>query len=172
MLSRPIPTAANHLTTAAIPRQLLTDMVCAKCHKNDATIHFTLVHDGKAGEAVHLCNGCASACGLPNIHPNEPESGLAHGTKCDFCGQSASSRVAYPKLQICCCTACGVQFGRIIIDLCLSERPHLIQRENDGSPSLSLGCNPENFAWVENLLRKTAQVLKQRRKQDGRDKDS
>jgi hypothetical protein len=36
-------------------------MRCAKCHKNEATIHFTPVVDGKPQKIVHLCKDCAPA---------------------------------------------------------------------------------------------------------------
>ena len=34
-------------------------MRCVKCHKKEATIHFTPVVDGKPQETVHLCKDCA-----------------------------------------------------------------------------------------------------------------
>jgi|ERR1039458_2905484 hypothetical protein len=36
-------------------------MRCAKCHKNEATIHFTPVVDGKPQKIVHLCKDCVPA---------------------------------------------------------------------------------------------------------------
>ena len=35
-------------------------MLCAKCHKNEATMHFTIVVDGKDDETVQLCKDCAA----------------------------------------------------------------------------------------------------------------
>jgi hypothetical protein len=34
-------------------------MRCAKCHRKEATIHFTPVVDGRPQGSVHLCNDCA-----------------------------------------------------------------------------------------------------------------
>ena len=147
-------------------------MLCAKCHKNEATVHFDTVTDGKVAETVHLCKVCAAACGLPSTAAKEPEPWSVMGKKCEFCGQAAASRVVYPGTEIYWCSDCGLEFGRVIMDLCQSERPDLIQRKNDGSPSLTLGCNPENRDWEEQLHRKTAQILKERRRQDGQDKGS
>jgi len=48
-------------------------MICAKCHKNEATVHFTAVIDGKAQKNVHLCNVCAAACGLKSANADDPE---------------------------------------------------------------------------------------------------
>jgi protein-arginine kinase activator protein McsA len=49
-------------------------MICAKCNKQEATVHFTAVTDGKAPETVHLCKVCAAACGLRSVDANEAES--------------------------------------------------------------------------------------------------
>ena len=147
-------------------------MLCAKCHKNEATVHFNTVTDGKVAETVRLCNVCAAACELSSTVAKEPEPWSVVGKKCEFCGLAAYSRVVYPRTKIYWCSNCGLEFGRMIMALCLSERPDLIQRTSDGRPSLILGCNPENRAWEEQLHRKTAQMLKERRRQDGRDKGS
>ena len=40
-------------------------MLCVKCHKNNATVHFITVREGKVGHTICLCTDCASACGLP-----------------------------------------------------------------------------------------------------------
>ena len=52
------------------------------------------------------------------------------------------------------------------------EQPDLIQRTKEGSSSLILGCDPENHSWEEEVHQKAAQTLKERRRQDGRDKGS
>jgi len=31
------------------------DMLCAKCHKNEATVHFTPLSDGRAQDTISLC---------------------------------------------------------------------------------------------------------------------
>ena len=36
-------------------------MICAKCHKNEATIQFTPVVDGKPRKVIHLCLDCFPA---------------------------------------------------------------------------------------------------------------
>jgi len=48
-------------------------MICAKCNKNEATVHFTAVTDGRPAEPVHLCNVCAVAFGLLSADANERE---------------------------------------------------------------------------------------------------
>jgi len=68
-------------------------MLCAKCHKNEATIHFTTVVDGREEETVHLCKGCAAATGLSGLDPKQLQSLSLIGKKCEFCGQAAFSGV-------------------------------------------------------------------------------
>ena len=146
-------------------------MLCIKCHKN-ATVQFTPVCHGRAQDTIWMCADCALACGLPDIIAQELQSQSLVGKKCEFCGQAASTRILYPGTEIYWCSDCGAEFGRVIMDLCQMERPDLIQLTDDGSPSLTLGCKTKNrdLVWEEQLHRKAAQIIKARRKQDGRDK--
>ena len=67
-------------------------MLCAKCHKNDATVHFTAVMDGKREETIHLCTDCAPALtGFQSFDPRELEALSVIGKKCEFCGKEAFS---------------------------------------------------------------------------------
>jgi len=147
-------------------------MLCVKCHKNEASVHFTPVVHGQVGDSICLCTHCASACGLSDIQAQEFHSWLIVGKKCEFCEQAASTRILYPATEIYWCSECGLEFGHVIMELCQMERPDLIQLTDDGSPSLTLGCKTKNrdLAWEAQLHRKAAQTIKKRRKQDGRDK--
>src|SRR5258706_208303 len=64
-------------------------MLCAKCHKNEATIHFTAVVDGKEGRSVHLCKDCAppGAASL-TLEPKHLEALSVTGRNCEFCGRA------------------------------------------------------------------------------------
>ena len=145
-------------------------MLCVKCHKIEAAVYFTPVFDGKAGETIWLCADCVSACGLHGILAQLQSQSMV-GKKCEFCGQAASTRILYPETEIYWCSRCGLEFGVVIMDLCQAERPDLIQRTMDGSPSLVFGCKTKNrdLAWEEQLHRRAAQIIKERRRQDGRD---
>jgi protein-arginine kinase activator protein McsA len=39
-------------------------MLCAKCHQNEAMIHFTTVVNGSEEQTVHLCKDCAPPTGF------------------------------------------------------------------------------------------------------------
>ena len=106
------------------------------------------------------------------MQAEEFRSWLVVGKKCEFCRQAASTRIMYPGTEIYWCSDCGLEFVRVIMDLCQMERPDLIQLTDDGSSSLILGCKTKNrdLAWEEQLHWKAAQIIKERRKQDGRDK--
>lgn len=121
-----------------------------------------------------MCADCALACGLPDIFARELQSQSLVGKTCEFCGNAASTRILYPGTEIYWCSDCGLEFGRVIMCLCQAERPDLIQRTKDGSPSLSFGCETKNrdLAWEEQLHRKAAQIVRERKRQDGRDKGS
>jgi protein-arginine kinase activator protein McsA len=119
-------------------------MLCVKCHKNEASVDFTPVRDGKVGDTIRLCTECASACGLRDLQAGEFPSWSVAGKKCDFCGKAATTRIWYPSTEIYWCSDCGPEFGCVIIDLCQIERPDLIQLTEDGSPSLILGCKTKN----------------------------
>jgi protein-arginine kinase activator protein McsA len=149
-------------------------MLCVKCHKIEATVHFTPVFDGKTGETIWLCADCALACGLGGTLAQELQSQSMVGKKCEFCGQAASTRILYPGTEIYWCSGCGLEFGRVIMDLCQAERPDLIERTKEGCPSLAFGCKTRNrdLVWEEQLHRRAAQIIKERRTQDGPDEGS
>jgi hypothetical protein len=148
-------------------------MLCSKCHKN-ATFQFTPVGHGRAKDAMWFCADCLSACGLGDILSQELQSQSLVGKKREFCGQAAYTRILYPGTEIYSCWGCGLEFGRVIMDLCQAERPDLIQRTKDGCPSLTFGCKTMNrdLVWEEQLHRRAAQIIKERRRQDGRDRGS
>src|SRR6185295_15495869 len=107
--------------------------LCAKCHQNEATIHFTAVLDGAEEEAVHLCKDCAPP-GFQNLDLKELEALSVIGKKCEFCGKHAfSGEMGARGGAIYWCFDCGLEFGRILSDLCISERPDLMQRSKEQS---------------------------------------
>jgi len=70
------------------------------------------------------------------------------------------------------CFDCGLELGRILSDLLLAERPNLLQRSKEESSFLSFCRDAGLQAWSGAASQKAAQTLKDRRRQDGRDKDS
>jgi hypothetical protein len=148
-------------------------MLCAKCQKNEATIHFTTVVGSRAAEAVHLCKECAPPTGLENLSLQQVEALSIAGKKCEFCRKGAfSGEMVAGRGAIYWCFGCGLEFGRILMELIRSERPDLIQRSQEESSFLSFCSDPELQAWSAAASQKAVQILRERRRQDGRDKGS
>lgn len=148
-------------------------MVCARCQKNEATVHFTCVVQGEVEETFDLCQECAQATsGFGSLDPRALEALSVAGKKCEFCGQAAHSGVMDATHPIYWCFDCGMELGRILVDLCRAERPDLIQRGKEATSFLSALGDPDFRPWSEAVHRKAAQMLRERRRQDGRDKGS
>lgn len=147
-------------------------MLCARCQKNEATLHFTIVVEGKEQETVHLCKGCAPATGLGGLDLKQLQAMSVIGKKCAFCGRTAASGVLDAGSPVYWCFDCGLEFGRILADLRLSERPDLMQQSKEAVSFLSICSAPGFQAWSEAANRKAVQLLRERRRQDGRDKSS
>jgi hypothetical protein len=149
-------------------------MLCAKCQKNEATVHLTMIVDGKRDETIHLCKDCAPAMtGLQSLDPKDLQALSVIGKKCEFCGKEASSGQMAPSGGgMYWCFDCGLEFGRILTELLVSERPELLQRSKEESSFFAFYSDPELQAWSEAANQKAVRILKDRRKQDGRDKPS
>ena len=146
-------------------------MLCAKCHQKDATIHFRMVVDGAEEETVPLCPDCAPHTGFMDLKEIEALSVI--GKKCEFCGKAAvSGEMRVNGGATNWCFDCGLEFVRILSDSLVAERPDLLQRTKAESSFLSFCSDPGIQAWSEAASRKAVQTLKERRRQDGRDKGS
>ena len=162
-------------------------MRCTKCHKNEATIHFTPVLHGRPKNAVHFCKDCASAAtGFHFVEPKKPGAWRVTGKKrCTFCGQPAYlGNTATGKVRYWC-SDCTSQLRSIFLDLCASERPHLTQRakgtDMPTAPNLVLGRHsgvvdertyafilrdaPEVAAWAEAAYLRATKIFLDRRQQ-------
>jgi hypothetical protein len=69
------------------------------------------------------------------------------------------------------CSDCDKELRRIIVDLCIAERPHLMERV-EGTVTFIMRDAPEVRAWLEAANLKAIEILKERRRQDGHDKGS
>jgi hypothetical protein len=149
-------------------------MLCAKCHQNEAKIHFITVVDGTE-ETVHLCKDCAPPTGfdLDKLDLKEIEALSVVGKKCEFCGRDAfSGEMRAGGGAIYWCFDCGLELTDILRDLLLTERPDLLQRSKKESSFLSFCSDPGLQAWSASANQRATQALKERRRQDGRDKGS
>ncbi len=146
-------------------------MLCARCQKNEATVHVTTVVDSARQETFDLCAECASAAGFPGPNLADAKALSVIGKKCDICGAKASVGQSSAQGPACWCYDCGLELGRIVAELCASEHPDLFKRFRKQS-FLEMAFDPELRAWSEAAHQEAIQLLKERRRQDGRDKES
>jgi transposase-like protein len=145
--------------------------LCSKCHQNEATVHLTCVMGGLE-EKVHLCKDCAPATGFEGLSLEEIKAFSIIGKKCDFCGEDATSGVGSPRsTSTYLCRDCGWEWSRISQELLTSEHPEMIQRMAGARSFLSTSFDPEFTAVANDTSQKATRLLKERRRQDGRDKN-
>ncbi len=91
--------------------------------------------------------------------------------KCEFCGREAySGEMRADGHAIYWCYDCSLERGSILIELISTEQVDLFSRGN--GDILSLCSSPELLAWSASASERATQKLKERRRQDGRDKDN
>ena len=145
-------------------------MRCTKCHKNEAITHFTPVVDGKAQKTVHLCKHCTViSFRFHTLVLKKTEALSVTSKRCKFCGRRARSARVVAGRPVYLCSDCGKELGRIIADLCIAERPHLMERV-EGTVTFMLRDAPEVRAWLTAANLKAIEILRKRRRQDRRDK--
>jgi len=146
-------------------------MLCAKCQKKEATFHLTTLVDGEKEETAHLCKDCGTAItGLPSLDPSKLEELSVIGKKCEFCGNDAhSGEMRAGGGAIYWCFDCGAEYGRIFAELLMSEQPEFIERGKAHDSFLAFSSDPQLQALSTEAGRKAVQILKERRRKDGRD---
>ena len=169
-------------------------MRCTKCHRKEATIHFTPVVNGRAQKTIHLCRDCASTItGLHFREPKKPEAWPVTSKKrCTFCGRPARVGNTLTGKERYWCSDCTSELRSIFFDLCASERPHLTERAegrlvstarnlvlarhsgivDERTAASVLRDAPEVVAWVEAAYLRATKIFVERRRQHGRDKGS
>lgn len=83
--------------------------------------------------------------------------------KREFCGKAAFSGVTGAKVTIYWCFDCGMEFGRIHSDLCVSKQPDLMLRSREPSSFLAISSDLELLAWSETPNQKAGQILGEKR---------
>ncbi len=146
-------------------------MLCAKCQKNEATIHVTTVV-GTEEETVDLCKNCAPP-GIADLDLEKAKALSTIGKKCEFCGAEAySGQMLRGGGAIYWCFGCGTELMSIVMEMLKTERPDLLQRSKEESSFLSLCSDQGLQAWSASASQRAIETLKERRRQDGRDKGS
>jgi hypothetical protein len=119
-------------------------MLCAKCHKNVATIHITNIVGGTEQETLHVCKDCV------------PPAGFAIGKKCEFCGRDAISGEMRPGgVMVYWCYDCELERVAILKQLLRDT-----------------GLQAWSASASASAREQVTQTLKERRQQHGRDKGS
>ncbi len=143
---------------------------CAKCEKNEATIHFTPVAEGKVQETVHLCQDCAPASVRRySLSPKKPEGLSAAGElsvvgkQCEFCGKAARYGSMIGGRAVYRCQDCHEEMACIILDLSTTEGLPL-KRSIEGAVSFITFDSPELHAWLEAVQLKAIEILNKRRR--------
>jgi|SRR5882724_3854946 len=146
-------------------------MLCAKCHQNEATIHLSTVV-GAEEETVDLCKDCAPP-GLANLDLEKAKELSVIGKKCEFCrGKAYSGQMLASGGAVYWCFDCGAELMSIVTGLLETDRPDLMRRSKEAVSFLSI-CGDADFqTWSETATRKSVKILKERRRQDGRHKQS
>jgi protein-arginine kinase activator protein McsA len=169
-------------------------MRCTKCHKNEATFHFTPVLHGKPQNALHFCKDCTSAItGFHIREPEKPEAWPVTGKKrCTFCGRPARVGNTLTGSVRYWCSDCTSELWSIFSELCASERPRLKERvegtlistarklvraRHSGIVDKRIAATvlrdaPEVAVWVEAVCLRATKIFVDRRRQHGRDKGS
>jgi protein-arginine kinase activator protein McsA len=134
-------------------------MLCEKCHQKEATFHLTTILDGTTAE-LHLCEDCPPPMGFDvdklDLKKVEPLSVV--GKKCEFCGRDAfAGEMRAGGGALYWCIDCGTERLGILKELLLAERRDRLQRTRAG---LASGKD------------RATQILRERRRQDGRNQGS
>jgi protein-arginine kinase activator protein McsA len=150
-------------------------MLCAKCNQKKAMIHFTTVVDGAEEETVHLCKDCAPLTGidLDKLDLEDMEALSVVGKKCEFCGRDAfSGEMRRTGGATYWCFDCGAELMRIVTELLMAEHVEFLRQSKEDSSFLAFCSDPEFQTWSEAANQKAVRILKDRRKQEGRDESS
>ena len=143
-------------------------MICPFCNKNEATIHYTEVTNGKM-EETHMCEQCAEergietslpfsfgdiltalTKGLESMHHAEDEELLANPA-CSSCGQTMRGFVKHGRLG---CANCYEAFDQALKDITRS-----VQKSQN-----HVGKVPKVFPRSEDTERRVAELETELRK--------
>ena len=146
-------------------------MRCTKCHKNEATIHFTPVVNGMAQKTVHLCKDCAPARTKSHtLDPKKPEALPVKGKRCSFCRRPARFGEMHTGRARYWCLDCATELRDIFLDMCASERhPRLMERV-EGTLAFMFRDDPEVPAWMVGAGLRATKIFVDRRRQHGHHK--
>lgn len=137
-------------------------LLCAKCHKYQATFHHIEQVGGVEKVNVHLCQECARPLQI------RLEAVLHAPYPCEFCGGSAYTPLSGARDMVFACCGCRHDYARIFLELCAAQRPDLLERSQADIFFFDRRFDFEVEAWSALASQEAVQKLKKRRKENPR----
>jgi protein-arginine kinase activator protein McsA len=146
-------------------------MLCAKCQKNEATLHLTTILHGRGEETIHLCKDCGTEITrLPTLDRSKQEVLPIIGRKCEFCGEDAfSGKLLAGGSMIYWCFDCQAEYRRTFAELFICEHSELMEGVKARSSLVPFISAPQLLAWSAEAGQRVVQILKERRQGNDRD---
>ena len=140
-------------------------MLCAKCQKNEATLHITTILHGGKEETVQLCKDCdTEATRFATFDPSKVESLPIIARKCEFCGEDAfSGKTLAGERTIYWCFDCEAEYKRTFTELFFGEHPEFMERAKTRSSGLPFVLSQQFQAWWAEAGQRVVQIMKERR---------
>ena len=139
-------------------------MLCAKCQKNEATVHFTRILHGGEEPTLQLCSSCyAEARPIPSIDAGKLEMLPVLAKKCEFCGKDSFSGKTFEGAPMTFwCFDCEAEYRRIFAGLFIGDHPDLMESLKTRSP-FPPSFSPQQFqVWSAEAGQRAMQILSQR----------
>jgi len=143
-------------------------MLCAKCQRNEATVHLTTISHAKGEETIHLCIDCGPEfTRVPALDSSKLAVLPVIASKCEFCGTDAfSGKLLANDRWIYWCFDCQAEYRRIFAGLLQAEFAETIKIRNSFLPFVS----PQQFeAWSADAGQKVVEIMKSRHQGNDRD---
>ncbi len=143
-------------------------MVCAKCQRNEATVHLTTILHGGAEETLHLCKDCGSE--LETSDPRNLEALPVIARKCEICGKDAFSGKTFADgSTVYWCFDCEAEYRRTFAALFVGEHREFMESISTRRSCLPF-LTPQQFQeWSAETEQRIVQILKERHQGNARD---
>ena len=133
-------------------------LLCAKCHRSEATIHFTR-QVGQEKVDAHLCEDCARPV-LARL-----EASRQGRQPCEVCGGPAFNPLPTACETIYACCGCRAEYARAFFELCATQRPDLLDRSKRDIHFFDLCFDAGIEAWVAEASAEAVRQLRNTRDQ-------
>jgi protein-arginine kinase activator protein McsA len=140
-------------------------MLCAKCQKQEATVHVTTILHGGKEETIRLCQDCdTDTARFPTFDPSQVETLPIIARKCEFCGEEAfSAKALADGRTIYWCFNCQAEYRRTFTQLFIGEHAEFMECVKTRSP-FPTSFSPQQFqTWAADADQRVVQIMKERR---------